>query len=242
MLRTVIQIDPRARLHWLAELLGIDAQIAEDSSGQLWLRVQSNQSILDTRLAKIAGRRFTDSGDGWLLPPGAQVASCRLDPQLKWKRLDDELALALPPASLAGKFADDAKTELRLVRGGEPQQAAAAIIDFDQLSRWASNASQLRLRRLKWIVRDHDALVLGQPLPPIEAYYLVARGRLLIPAGWKWTPEVSAPDVAEVFGINSDQWLVWERNGSWSIVPDDAFAAMRRGSIRAQRERAEPRT
>ncbi len=227
----VIQVDRQAAPSQLVKLTGVGAQIAEESCGQLWLRIDVADPDVAVRTDCVAGRRYVLQDD-WLIQHGRQVASHRLDSNLVWRRLDDVLPIQLPPASMAGSVSSVQKMELRLVRGGQPMPPAAAIISLPRLKEWASGASELRLRRLRWAMRENEAIVVGSPLPPVEATYLVAMDSVLIPAGWRWSPAISASDLCGVFGVAGGQWLVWQANHVWSIVADDVLVTMRRASVR----------
>lgn len=228
----VIQLAAGSAHRALAQWLGHDIDVAHDSSGQMWLRVTSDDPALPARLARLPGRFFRKSEDGKLIRWGDRVASAVLDDNLHWQRLDDVLQLELPVAALAGRLDPELRSRLRLVRGGKPAAAAAAIVSMDNLSAWVELASQVRLTRLRWIVRGGEALVMGDPLPPIVAQYFVAIGRVLVPAGWHWQPSLPAGDLSELFGVRQDQWLIWEHEQRWSIVSDDALAMLRRAAVR----------
>jgi hypothetical protein len=229
---TVIQIDTHAPTDWLATLLGVGAELAEPSPGVAWLRIPAGNAASESRIAAAAGPRFELVADGWLVRRGDKVATRRLDSSLNWQPLDQVLTLALPVAALAGTIGAAAKTTLQLVRGGQPAPPVAAILPLSALVAWARSASEVRLRRLRWVARENEALVLGNPLPPIDGVALIEKQKILIPAGFQWSPAVPAKDVRAVLAAGEDQWILWQRRGEWSVIPDDAFAAMRRASIK----------
>lgn len=229
---TLIELDRDASPAVLAGLLGANAQVAQGIDGRWWLRIRNADTATLTRLQSVPGRRMIDRGDQWLVRPGEKIASARVDADCEWKRLEDVLRIEMPTAWMAGRLSESTKTDLRLRRGGEPTTPSAAIITSEQLGRWAESASEVRLRRLRWLVDDRQALVLGDPLPSVEARLMVSDQRVLVPAGMSWFPQVSAAQVRSLFGVRADQWIVWEHDRC-SVVDDDQFHSMRRSAIRA---------
>lgn len=232
-MKTLIRIEQNASLRPLAELLGSPARVAQDSGGDWWIGLESVDAKLAAQIDKIPGQRYAEEGNGWLVRPGESVASARLEQGLDWKRLDDVLSIELPAARIAGRLTTIEKREVRLMRGGEPTQPAGAIIALETLAEWVDRSSELRLRRLRWAVRGRHALVLGEPLPPVDASYLVAIDRVLIPAGTCWTPNLSPDQLRRVFSVGQGQWLVWWNDSDWSVLDDDVFAALRRAAVRS---------
>ncbi len=112
----------------------------------------------------------------------------------------------------------------QLARGGAEQPIAGAIIKLELLQRWAEAAPQHRLDPLRYCVAQHDedrlALVLGTPVPPVDAQYLVARQRILIPAGMHWLPAFDVDSVQRSFSVQAGQWLLWRASDDWCLLDD----------------------
>jgi hypothetical protein len=231
-MQTLFHIDGGGTLDSLAPLLGMDAQIARDSNGAYWVRLETNQAAQLERLACVGAGRLMIENDRWLVRPGERIAIAKLPADLSWEPLDDSLELQLPPAGFAAPRDALQRQPLRLIRGGRPLQPTAMLASLVDFHRWVDTASEIRLRRLKWVQRAGEVLVMGEPLPPIAADYFIRTDHVLVPAGYVWTPAVTAADVKAVFAIEQDQWLVWESNQSWDAVDEDAWMAVRRASVR----------
>lgn len=238
----VIRLEPGSGLNLVAEWLGHGFEIAEDADGFHWLRIKATDPVQRARLSCIPARFYHESDEHRLIRQGQQVASAELRKDLHWRNLDDVLQLEVPIAAMTGRLDPDQRGLLRLVRGGEPAEPAAASVTLESLASWVELASEVRLRRLRWLARGGEALVMGDPLPPVAARYFVAHDRILIPAGWQWSPRVSSAEVRELFSLGREQWLIWESDQDWSRVDEDSLVSLRRAAVRrlAVDHRGEP--
>ena len=243
---TYIQIESDEKLSALSCLLGHGAKIAALSEGGWLCRVHVKDEADQRRVDCVDGQRFVVEGSHWLVPSGQRVSTSRLEDNLKWKSLDSVLDVSTPAAILAGRAAFD-RQPLKLVRvdgknlTNNSFQADAVIVSVDDLKQWVATASQIRLSQLTWVVRGENALVVGTPIPPIQAIYLQENQRVLVPCGLTWSPEIPVADVRRLFNMSADEWLVWESEDCWSRVAEESLVPLDRASIRTYvRELATP--
>ena len=183
--------------------------------------------------ASLPGDRWRLVGSDWLRP-GMRVPDLEL-PNLAWQSLRDVIRFQLPRIEVAARVSQDERISLRLVRGGSITHCEGLLTNVSVLARWVQSAPESRLRSLRWVITSSTptkCLVLGKELPPVAGLPLVNRKQILIPAGFTWTPNVSASDVRNLFGLSATQWLLWESDQTSSTVEDDAYATMNRASVR----------
>ncbi len=232
-----LQLEPHVTPQDLTLLLSTSAEFAVDDAGDRWVRATATTDNAASLLSQIPGTRYRCDGQ-WLIQWGSSVATQRVPNSLNWQPLSKVFSVQFPPAAMAGSSSTLPKQTLTLRRGGQPQQPAAAIVDVALLKAWCDRTSNLRLRRLRWALRESEGfadegLVMGWPLPNLlPAKFLCAQKRVLIPSGFEWFPKLDADDVLDLFQVPEHCWLVWERPQQWSIVADDALVALRRSSIR----------
>lgn len=211
-----------------------NVQVATDDNF-VWARFSVHNELLMRQAQAMPADRFRVQGR-WLVREGHQVAEGEL-PELDWQPISKVLQFQLPWISDAGHTAQLHSVHWKLARGGVERPPAATLIAWDQLTLWVDTAPQSRLRCLRYCLSPGDgqprqALVLGTPIPPVEADYLVAIENVLIPAGFHWLPALDVSFVQRSFQLERDQWLVWQATDLWSIVDESILAPLTRGSVR----------
>ncbi|WP_143543807.1 hypothetical protein [Rhodopirellula sp. MGV] len=220
----------------LVTLLGQGCEAAEIEGEIRWLRTAiaslSNPADSQTDLRKIPGTLFVGGADGLLKKWGDGVASVRIPDGLHWDLVDRLMRFEVPVASIAGSGRFVEPTELKLVRCDRERSCQAMIVEKSDLLRWVTNASELRLKRLRWCVNQTgQALVIGEPLPAINGRWLYQDGNVLIQAGFRFEPNLGGTDVLALF--KRDGWLICQQDQPWALIDDDQLAAISRGSVRA---------
>ena len=179
----------------------------------LWLRGGALDERLEQRLRSLPNaERFEVLSDGQLRSPGALLPRGWL-PRGPWVKLREWLATDLPPGALPGRGV--ARVLLQLVRAGRAEEPAALLTTIDRWRAYAAAAPQVRLERWQFAAADDGrVLVRGRPLPPIPGQGLVESAGVLVPAGWTWSPAVEAEVVRSVWGLESDELLIWHTDGT----------------------------
>ncbi len=215
----------------------VQVALAEDYA---WVKFDALDDQLVKQSRALAADRYRLQGP-WLVREGQQVAEAKL-PELDWQPINSVIQFQLPWIGEAGQLAQLSRVTWRLERGGVEQAPAGAIMAWDEFARWVNTAPQSRLQALRYCVsmehespaRTREALILGTPLPPLAAQYLIAKDNVLIPAGFHWLPGLDVQYVQRSFGIESHQWLLWQASDRWSVIDDRTFRPLSRGSVRLQ--------
>jgi len=203
-----LSLDHLYRVSELRLLPGIEAAV----DGQvIWLRGDGLDASLQRTLSPVADDAvFHLTGDGRLTRFGQTVPVERL-PELKWQRLVDFLKLVLPVSKIA--FSRIPRTRLSLRRSEIVQQEAILVTGWETFRDWALSAPEIRIRACRFAVRRSSiqgreseladltrVVIRGNPLPSLmgERYWLA--GRVGIPLGYQWFPEVDVPTLEAIVG------------------------------------------
>jgi hypothetical protein len=174
--------------------------------------------------------RYTWLADGRLQLLGSRIPADKL-PDVKWEPIARWVQVILPPAAFPGHIPRGAVLQLtRSVEEAEPDLLLAPLqewVDF------AINAAELRLRPLRFAARSGQALIWGKPLPPLPGRRFVRHGRVAVPAGFRWTPAVSAEVLAHRLNVGVDAMALWHEDGSFTIMHTEQWVAATRGAVRA---------
>lgn len=215
----------------LACMNGQNARLARFADDQWFLLIDNPSDDALQRAACLPGIRYRLIDGEWLVPLNAAVAKNRLPPDLSWEQLDRVLRVELPPAGFAGQL-DPQPQSLQLARCLVEHECSAVIVSMLDLLDWVNTASVVRLGRLRWACRGNQALVVGSPMPPIQAKYFYETNRVLIPAGFSVYPALPPVEVRAVFQVADNDWLIWETQDHWTTIADDLLIQMRRASVR----------
>ena len=257
------ELPPGSELHFvrlqhppspkqLGQLLRTEAAVAEQGDA-LWLRVRVTHPEQTTVLASLVGEHWllaaTQTGTAiqtdrtqpaslLLRRVGEHVPAARLPAGLDWQPIAEVVRVTLPAPAMGSRTEITERPALRLVSGGKPQAANGLKLPLSRLAAWTENAPAVRMRALRWLVRDDEAFVVGQPLPPIAGQLFVQRETVWIPASQTWQPALPAATILRAFcqAAHRDPeqaGVIWETNACWSIVDDRDWAALSRAAVRA---------
>ncbi len=235
VLRCPRDMDVQCLVQWRSD----NAWLALDPDA-IWIRFNLDNSRLVEQSKALPAERFRLTGR-WLMREGHQVADAEL-PDLNWLPVGLAIELQLPWIGRAGKSANLSSCTWSLDRGGQECPVAGAIVTWDDLARWVDTAPQWRLARLVYSIAARPqegppthpyALVLGTPVPPVPAQYLIARQRILLPAGMHWLPALAPDFVSRSFDLQAGQWLLWLTTDQWHIIDDSNLVPLTRASVRS---------
>lgn len=204
-----------------------------------WLRGHDWSEDVIRLIQQLPGEGwFCVQTDGQLVRVGSRVPSGRL-PALDWRPFEDCWELQLPPAALPGRTATSSepsngvRVPLRLERTDHLHEADALLVTIDDWSRFATQASSVRLKPLRFAVcADGRCLVRGQPVPPLPGTRLWSSADVLVPCGYTWVPEVDTAIVRQVLDAGEDS-VLWHPDGTWERLTADQFVHATRSAVRA---------
>jgi MoxR-vWA-beta-propeller ternary system domain bpX2 len=228
------------------------------TANETWLRGAELTPTLETKLAAIVDSPiFRIDQSNWLFTVDSKVPSNRL-PKLEWQSISSFFSLSLPTSRYAEFRLPRIPLELR--RSGPEVDANVLVTSWESFRTWAESAPHVRLASLLFAV-SHSAdlrnteisssanegdgpltVVLGNSLPPIlgERFYL--RGRIAVPLGYSWEPQIDTQSVEQlirrVVSLPDGYWndvgvCVWLLSGKIEIVAKGELVMALRQHIRA---------
>jgi hypothetical protein len=91
----------------------------------------------------------------------------------------------------------------------------------------------MRLRPLQFAASGNQALIRGQPMPPLPGCRYVIHGGIAVPAGFHWDPPVSREVLRRRLNVGADALAVWHEDGTFTPVLLEQMIAATRSSVRA---------
>lgn len=227
---TLVRISGKEARDWMLSLIDQPYHVAWDGENY-WVRYQPSNDEAKQLAMGLPGVAF-EIVDGNLLRRTGKVVPEAVLPSLDWTLVADHIDVSSPIAACSANRSCIERVSLALVRDQQELPSTACIVSLKDLLDWAELAPAWRLAKLRYAIRGKQALVLGDPLPPILTRYFVARGSILVPAGMTWSPWVDPSGVAKIFQMPEQAWLCWESNRRWSIVHEFDLVALSRSSLR----------
>ncbi|MEM9378344.1 MAG: hypothetical protein AAGB93_00245 [Planctomycetota bacterium] len=213
------------------------AQVGDGPEGRLWLRGRAADPEVLRALAMAGAEVFAPGAERGLVPahpPGRRVPTAHA-PDADWRAIADVVPVRVEPAALAGTVPPP--VELRVARGGPPREPAALRVPLARLLDWIDLAPAARFESLVFAAdASGEALVLGEPLPPLEGTLYWEGAGVLIPCGHRLDPDVDAATARAVLAGKreddaDDRYLV--ETAGVSRVPASSWVRMSRSAVRA---------
>ena len=221
--------EDAAALAALRLLPGLEAGEAIDL---IWVRGPQGDEQLAAKLAALPARgRYEWIAPNQLRAIGNRIPSARL-PDVQWQPLSAWLQVELPVAALPAT--EPVPVPVQLVRSYAEQAADLLLTRLDVLRQFAAEAAQVRLDRLEFAVdAAGQALVRGQPLPPLPGRRFVLHGAIAVPAGYGWQPAVSPEVLARALNVSGDTLVLWQEDGTVIRLHSEQFLPVTRSAVRA---------
>lgn len=197
----------------------------------LWMRGPVLNETLEALLTRVAPSLLCRVlPDGQLIPAGRRVPAGYL-PRGPWLPLQQILAV-LPPTSV-GPAAPPERVALMLARSTIVLEANALLTRLTDFAAYADAAPSFRLDCLAFAVDANGRVVVrGTPLPPIAGTPLVDTAGILVPCGWRWTPDLPAPVLRQILKLLEDELALVGEAASIEILRADQFVRAHRASVR----------
>jgi hypothetical protein len=200
---------------------------AEDG---VWIR----GPVLDPELSRLlrgmpGAERFHVDPHGRLTRSGRRLPTGKL-PAGPWLAIASYLQ---PRAQAAHRApAGSRRAGLALVRAAGEVDAGAVLVSLADWSAWALGAPEIRLKPLRFAVAGDDALVVGQPVPPVRGERLLDRDGVLVPCGWDWSPPADPSEVRALAGAATGGLVLLGRGGHLDVIEGSAFVRASRSAVR----------
>jgi hypothetical protein len=106
-------------------------------------------------------------------------------------------------------------------------------VSFRAWRDYAVAAPQIRLNCLSFAASDDSqALVRGEPLPPLPGTRFVEVSGVAVPLGWTWWPAVDAEVVRQALGFAEYDLALFTSAGECELIVADDFVRATRSAVR----------
>jgi hypothetical protein len=201
-----------------------------EEGGAVWLRGPSLDAGLERALRLLPGaERFHVETDGRARPAGRRVPSAAL-PATGWVSAAAWSIPSSPPAAPGASAV--ARVALRVVRGGPERPARVLRLPLPALAGWAGSAPTVRLRPLLFAASETEAVLRGEPLPPIPGRRFAESDGLAVPCGFTLAPAVDGPTLRARLGLEGGDLALFDEYGAWERIPSAAWRHASRSAIR----------
>jgi hypothetical protein len=128
---------------------------------------------------------------------------------------------------------------LSLVRCAEERKPTLLLTSPSLWSDYAATAPAWRLERLVFAMdSSQSVLIRGTPLPPLPGQCWVETNGIATPAGWTWSPAISAVVLHAKFGLQRGDLGMIEHS-QWQIVREPDWIRATRSAVRSTVEVAD---
>lgn len=222
----------RADAAALAGLRLVPGVEVAESALELWLRGQPAEVSFAARLLALpAMGRYERLPPDRLRRLDERIPSRQL-PSLSWQPLSTWLRAELPAAALPGN--EPAVVELRLVRSAGEREPELLLTGLAEFQRFVEQAAWVRLERWRFAAdASGRVLVRGTPLPPLPGKRFALNEGVAVPAGFGWSPAVSAGVVARRLGASDEALVLWNEDGTLSRLHREQFVPVTRSAVAA---------
>lgn len=202
--------------------------------GEIWLRLRAAGGEAERVLAALpALERFTCDAQGALRRRGGLVPRGRMveegwQPVAEWSGVMAGLVRSPQPVA-------PSRSALRLERREGELPAVAVLLRMADWCAYAVSAPQVRLARWRLAASraEQAVLVVGLPLPPLPGgHFVAAAERILLPAGFGWTPAIDAIALRQVVGAARTDYVWWREREGLAVLPEALFVPASRSGAR----------
>ncbi|HEX3313982.1 MAG TPA: hypothetical protein VHR72_03770 [Gemmataceae bacterium] len=232
--RAAIPTSAMMRLAVLRDRRGLEVAL---SGRHLWLRWPDGEESIAATLFAIPGCRLFEMREGRWHEPTRSLPAFDMPEALSFRPI---AAVILPTAMETTPATDFAPIAMRLALVADTtyRPTLAVACSLDAFAAWAREVPPCRLRKLR-AARDGARLfVLGKALPWIEGGERFWGRSVLVPIGFRPSPNFSESALRTLVGVAESDLLVIRMDGCERIA-QDCFTTLSHGALRlAAREAA----
>lgn len=210
--------------HW-SEL-----KIAKEGA-HYWVKGLSEERLNTVMVQSIPFKEIFRMKEGMLFPDGANLPVSKA-PSLLWSPIEKGIPVTLPDFN-HNYFGIEQQVSIGLKRVENVEETTAMIIDLNDLEAFISSAPAIRLTNLSWIALEgRSALVIGAPVPSIKGKSYWIFSNAILPSGFHFEFAALASEIDDSLSSNGENWVLWNEDSSYIILPKSQFAPLSRSSFR----------
>ncbi|MCC6738131.1 MAG: hypothetical protein IT452_03735 [Planctomycetia bacterium] len=202
-----------------------------EAGGHVWLRGPEGGEELALALRRLPGAdRYEVLPGGALRVPGKRVPAGAL-PAGPWVAAADWAAAEPQAGALPAELTQRVKA--RVEPAAEERPANLLRVPLAAFAAWAESAPAVRLRGLAFAASEDEALVRGEPPPPLPGRAYAEAGGIAVPCGRALVPAAGAAAWRERLGLAEGDLALFDDDGTFERIPAAAFVRASRSAARA---------
>jgi MoxR-vWA-beta-propeller ternary system domain bpX2 len=167
-----------------------------------------------------------------LFPVGSLLPSGHLPAGLLWTPIDKALPIN-SPALNHNFFGLQENVTIRLVSSEKENPAMAIMVNIAHLNQYIQDAPAVRLQHLSWaLLPPTNALILGNPLLPIQGRTYWQCENMLLPTGYCFQWGILAKTIKSLIDPSNTHWICWHTDNTYSLMPKTTFTDLSIASFR----------
>ncbi|MBF7090778.1 hypothetical protein IUY40_04380 [Flavobacterium sp. ALJ2] len=204
--------------HFLGSIRHWDNLKVAFETDTIWIKDFSLEQIDAAEIQQIPYKTIYELKDNLLFEKGKLLPSRKLPSGLLWTPILRALPVSLPKFN-HNFFGIDQKLKIVLKPSEDIKEAFALLVDYDELKLYIESAPKYRLEPLQWVVIDKSALIIGNPLLPIQGSTYWVDNNFLIPTGYNFEWFALTKTLQEKLNPSEENIILWNTDNSYSIIP-----------------------
>lgn len=197
----------------------------------LWVKDLTERQLNNLALQSIPFKQLYYEKEGLLFRLGERVP-LRKQPSLLWSPITKMLPIELPVGNY-NFFGFEEKFEIRLKQTAAERPAFGILASLTDLHDYIETAAAIRLEALQWVIlKQHLVFIVGAPLLPIKGFTYWQKGDFLLPTGFEFELEILTADICKKVNASSENWVLWNKDASYILLPKSALKPLSIGSFR----------
>lgn len=196
----------------------------------IWIRGFTNNEISSVKVLKIpsAKKYYIKNTQLYLL--GNRLPNM-VEPSLLWTDIQRGLTLSLPTQNF-NYFGLEQKYSIAIVPTEITYKINVSLVKLEALYAFVKSAAQIRMSPLLWtIIDDTQAMIIGDPLLPMNGEDYYCHGCFIIPGGWKLKYE----NMLDIYGASlsnsSSYWFVINEKNKIQKIKKSKFVNLNKASV-----------
>ncbi len=205
-------------------------QLAIDD-GIIWLKGFTQEQISAPDIKQLPSLLLYELRDGLLFGKDALVPSKKMRSALLWSPLDKALRLTMPDFN-HNYFGIHEQLRVHLIASDQEQDAFVLLVKIKDIESTIITTPKFKMKRLQWLVIDDMALVKGAPLLSFPGNTYWHKDDHLLPSGLDFEFKNLSILLQEKYNPEQENYLLWNADGSYVVVPKFAFTDLSLSSFR----------
>ncbi len=197
----------------------------------IWIKGFTSEQAASPEIQQLPNCLMYELREGLLFRKNALVPSEKVRTALLWTPIDQALRLTFPLPN-NNFFGIDEKITVGLKPSEEVQPAVALLSSVAEIRDMMITLPKFKLERMDWTFINGKALFLGNPLLSFPGKTYWAKDGHLLPAGFDFEFKNISVLLQKKYNEALDQWLVWNKDGTYIPVHKNDFRKLSVSSFR----------